>query len=168
MHRRAIAFAVLALALGAACGGGDDPAPSGVSTALPTGTSEATATTEGSATGTSTPVATSTATATPATGTVVTSTATPTELSDRLAALGGEDSGTIAELLADVSPRCQQTPEEFVALIERGWIVLRDSFDIALPVSSMIARIRTELPPGTSRENCETLITAVITEIANR
>jgi hypothetical protein len=163
LKRLVTTLAGFTIVLVTACGGGDDPAlPSGVTTALPTQTTEATATAER----TSTPAATATPTDTPQ-ATVVPSTATPTELSDRLAALGGEDSALIAGLLEVVAPRCQQSPEEFAELLDRGWTLMRDR-GVALPIASLLSRIATELPPGSSRENCETLITAVFTQLANR
>jgi len=151
---------VLVALLALACGGGGDDRPSGVTTAVPTPTAEAT----------STPAQTPAAqpSAAPAQATVRPSTTSPTQLSNRLAALGGENSARIAELLESVSPRCRQSPEEFADLLERGWRALRETFDIALPITSMLARISVELPSGSSRENCETLITAVVTQLAGR
>jgi hypothetical protein len=152
-----LALVPLVLLVAAACGGDDDDGvPSGVTTAVPTRTAEAT----------STPVRTPTAeaTSTPALA-PPSSTARPTPLSDQLAALGGEDSAVIADLLGDLTPRCQQSEEEVAQLLERAWRALRDTYDVALPVTSIMARIIFELPRGTSQENCETLITAVITEI---
>jgi hypothetical protein len=139
-----------------ACGGDDDDGPSGVTTAVPTSTAAATSTPAS----TSTPEATETPAPAPRS-----STSQPTSLSDQLAALGGEDSAVIAELLGDLTPRCQQSPEEVAELLERVWGALRNTYDIALPVTSIVARILVELPSGSSRENCETLMTAVVTDI---
>jgi hypothetical protein len=151
------ALLALVVLVAAACGGDDDDAmPSGVTTAVPTPTAEATSTPV------RTPTAEATSTPVPAPRS---STAQPTPLSNQLAALGGEDSAVIAELLGELTPRCQQSPEEVAELLERVWRALRESYDIALPVTSIIARILFELPAGASGENCETLITAVVTDI---
>lgn len=159
-RKAASSLAAIVILVVVACGGGGDDRPSGVTTAMPTPTAEAT----------STPAQTPAAqpTAAPAQATVRPSTTSPTQLSNRLAALGGENSARIAELLESVSPRCRQSPEEFADLLERGWRALRETFDIALPITSMLARISVELPSGSSRENCETLITAVVTQLAGR
>ena len=159
-RKAAISLAAIVILVVVACGGGADDRPSGVTTAVPTPTAEATSTPA------QTPAAQPTSAPTPAT--LPTSTTSPTQLSNRLAALGGENSARIAELLESVSPRCRQSPEEFADLLERGWRALRETFDIALPITSMLARISVELPPGSSRENCETLITAVVTQLAGR
>lgn len=157
MSRTLVTLIPLVVLIAAACGGDDDDgAPSGVTTAMPTRTAAATSTPAR----TPTPDATSTPAPPPPS-----STARPTALSNQLAALGGEDSAVIAELLGDLTPRCQQSEQEVADLLERGWRALRDTYDVALPVTSIMARIIFELPRGTSRENCETLITAVITEI---
>lgn len=163
-RKAASSLAAIVILVVVACGGGGDDRPSGVTTAVPTPTAEATSTPA------QTPAQTPAAqpTAAPAQATVRPSTTSPTQLSNRLAALGGENSARIAELLESVSPRCRQSPEEFADLLERGWRALRETFDIALPITSMLARISVELPPGSSRENCETLITAVVTQLAGR
>ncbi len=155
------AFALLAAA---ACGGGGDDAPSGVTTAVPT--PEATSNAE--ATPTAQPATTVTPEPADTPGGAPSSNTPPTPLGRQLAAVGGEDPGLVTDLFENLAPRCQQSPEEVAELLERGWTALRETYDVALPISSMIARILIELPAGSSRENCETLVTAVIIQVVGR
>ena len=156
-----LAFVLL---VAAACGGDGDDAPSGVTTAVPTpeATSNAEATSTARPASTVTPEPADTPRAAPASDTP------PSALGRQLAALGGEDPAIVTELFERLTPRCQQSPEELGKLLERAWTALRETYDVALPITSMVSRIVVEIPAGSSRENCETLITAVIIQIVGR
>jgi hypothetical protein len=152
----------LALSLAACAGEGDSQrAPTGLSTRTPTPR----------VTPTVTPTAVPAAPATPSAPRTPAPGATPDieadAVAERLAALGqGEDPRVVMQALVIVAPRCQEDRETFADLLERGWRILNEQRGIAIPVSAMLARIAFELPPGTERFNCESLLAAVIVDVS--
>ncbi len=168
--RMVVATSIAALtALFAACGGDESPASTpggGINTRTPGATATATPTTPAS---TATPQGTSSPVSTPGTsGTPEFEDVTPDDAAIALASLAGEHAGQIAWLMDNLEPRCNEDRAALTELAERTWRHLNETERVAIPVSGILSRILTELPPGSTTHNCEPLFAAVIVEMRGR
>ncbi len=159
-----LVLALVALPLALACGGDEQPARSGISTATPraepTSDVGASPTVEGTASPEATPTGTRTAAPPPD--------AEPTSFEADLAAASGEDPREVAGALAFLDGECTDDRAALGRFAEQTWRILNEQRGVRVPVVAIINRVIAALPIDGREVACESLFASVVTELSRQ